>query len=153
MGKLKLTGRNKKFQQGYYKPKNTEKYIGNGPVVFRSGLELKFMRWADNNPNVLEWNSEEIAIPYWDSLQRKQRRYFVDAYVKILEGENVKKYLVEIKPFKQTQEPKSGKGKKKSNLLYEKIMWQNNTDKWNQAREFAKKHGMEFIIITEKELN
>lgn len=153
MGKLSLTKRNKKFQQGHYKPKNISKYVGNGPIVFRSGLELKFMRWADNNPNVLEWNSEEIAIPYWDSLQKKQRRYFVDAYVKIMEGQNIKKYLVEIKPSKQTQEPKASRGKKKSNLLYEKIQWQNNTDKWNQAKDFAKKHGMEFIKITEKELN
>ena len=65
----------------------------------------------------------------------------------------IKKYLVEVKPWKQTQEPKATKGKKKSNLLYEQVAWKNNCDKWSFAREFAKKHGMDFIIITEKELN
>jgi hypothetical protein len=77
----------------------------------------------------------------------------VDAYVKIQEGDIVKKYLVEVKPWKQTQEPKAGKGKKKANLLYEQVAFQNLQDKIKFAKEFAKKHGMEFIIITEKELN
>lgn len=154
MGNLGLSKRNKKFHQGSYIPKNIQKYIGNiDNIIYRSGLELKFFRWADNNSNVLEWASEEIVVPYYDSLQRKNRKYFIDAYVKIKEGNIVKKYLVEIKPWKQTQEPKATKNKKKSNLLYEQVAWKNNCDKWAFAKDFAKKHGMEFIIITEKELN
>lgn len=154
MGTLGLSKKNKKYYQGFYKPKNIQKYVGKiDNIIYRSGLELKFFRFCDDNPNVVEWGSEEIKIPYVDSLQRKSRTYFVDAYVKIREGDIVKKYLVEVKPWKQTQEPKAGKGKKKSNLLYEKIAFQNNMDKFSSAREFAKKHGMEFIIITEKELN
>lgn len=154
MSSLGLTKRNNKFYQGFYMPKNPSKYIGaKDNIIYRSGLELKLFRWMDNSPNVLEWNSEEIVIPYFDSLQKKSRRYFIDAYVKIREGNIVKKYLVEVKPWKQTQEPKATKGKKKSNLLYEQVAWKNNCDKWNFAREFAKKHGMEFIIITDKDLN
>ena len=154
MGSLGLSKRNKKFHQGFYVPKNIQKYVGKiDNIIYRSGLELKFFRFCDNNPNVVEWGSEEIAVPYFDTLQRKQRKYFIDAYVKIQEGDIVKKYLVEVKPWKQTQEPKAGKGKKKANLLYEQVAWKNNMDKFQSAREFAKKHGMEFIIITEKELN
>lgn len=154
MGSLGLSKRNKKYYQGFYAPKNLNKYVGKiDNIIYRSGLELKFFRFCDNNPNVVEWGSEEIVVPYFDTLHRKQRKYFIDAYVKIQEGDIVKKYLVEVKPWKQTQEPKAGKNKKKSNLLYEKIAFQNNMDKFSSAREFAKKHGMEFIIITEKELN
>lgn len=135
-------------------PKNIQKYVGKiDNIIYRSGLELKFFRFCDNNPNVVEWGSEEIKIPYRDTLQKKTRTYFVDAYVKIQEGDIIKKYLVEVKPWKQTQEPKAGKGKKKSNLLYEQVMYQNLLDKKKFAQEFAKKHEMEFIIITEKELN
>lgn len=154
MGSLGLSKRNKKFYQGFYVPKNIQKYVGKiDNIIYRSGLELKLFRWADNNPNVLEWGSEEIVIPYRDSLMKKNRKYFIDAYVKIQEGDVVKKYLVEVKPWKQTQEPKAGKGKKKANLLYEQVAWKNNCDKWAFAKEFAKKHGMDFIIITEKDLN
>jgi hypothetical protein len=154
MGNLGLSKRNKKFYQGYYNPKFPQKYVGKlDNIIYRSGLELKLFRWADNNPNVLEWNSEEIAIPYFDTVQNKNRKYFIDAYVKIKEGSNIKKYLIEVKPYKQTQEPKATRGKKKSNLLYEQVTWRNNCDKWKYAKEFAKKSGMDFIIITEKELN
>lgn len=153
MGSLGLTNKNPKFYQGFFAPKNPQKYIGKNQIIYRSGLELKFFRFCDNNPNVLEWSSEEIKIPYWDTLQKKNRTYFVDAYVKIKEGEITKKYLVEVKPWKQTREPKATKGKKKSNLLYEQVMYQNLLDKKKFAQEFAKKHGMDFIIITERELN
>lgn len=155
MGSLGLSNKNKKYYQGFYKPKNIMKYVGKiDNIIYRSGLELKFFRFCDNNPNVVEWGSEEIKIPYYDPISKKNRQYFIDAYIKIKEGDVIKKYLVEIKPWKQTQEPKSGRGKKKSNLLYEQMQWETNSKgKWPAARNFAKKHSMEFIIITEKELN
>jgi len=153
MGTLGLN-KNPKFHQGYYNALNLQKYIGKGPIIYRSGLELKFMRWCDKTDTILRWSSETIVVEYYDTIKRKNRKYYVDNFVEILEGEVVKKYLVEIKPHKQTIEPKPSKGKKKSNLLYEQMMWVNNHhDKWPAARAFAEKHGMEFIIITEKELN
>jgi hypothetical protein len=152
MGLLGLN-KNSKFKQGYYKCINPIKYIGKGPIVYRSGLELKFMLWCDKTDTILKWSSESIVIPYYDSVQHKDRKYYVDNYVEILEGNIIKKYLIEIKPHKQTLQPVITKGKRKSNMLYEQLQWVNNTDKWKFAKEFAKKHGMEFIIITEKELN
>jgi hypothetical protein len=144
--------KDKRFHQGYYKPKNKEKFIGE-VAIFRSGLERKFFSFCDNNPNVVRWGSECVQILYFDSVQKKNRTYHVDNYVEIKEGNTTKKYLVEIKPLKQTQEPKGGKGKKNAHLLYETIQYKNNCDKWFFAKDFAKKKGMEFIIITEKDLN
>lgn len=143
--------KDRRFHQGVYKPSNPEKCI-NSECIFRSGLELKFFRFCDKNPNVLEWGSECIKIPYYDSFKNKNRTYYVDNYVKILEGTVVKRYLVEIKPYKQILEPKKTKGKSQKNFLYESIQYRNNCDKWDQARKFAKKMGAEFIILSEKEL-
>lgn len=153
MGDLRLK-RDKRFKQGYYKPINPEKYVGKPPIIYRSGLELKFMRWCDKTDTILRWSSETVKIPYYDSIQKKKRLYYIDNFVEILEGDEVKKYLVEIKPHKQTVEPKPTKRKKKSTILYEQTQWINNSkDKWPTARKFAEKHGMEFIIITEKDIN
>jgi hypothetical protein len=152
MGNLPLK-RDIRYKQGIYKCINPSKYIGKGPIIYRSGLELKFMLWCDKTDTIQKWSSESIVIPYYDSIQRKNRKYYIDNYVEILEGDILKKYLVEIKPHKQTLAPIISKGKKKSNILYEQLQYKNNQDKWLFAKEFAKKNGVEFIIITEKELN
>jgi len=145
--------KNNKFYQGFFKPNNREKYIGKELPIYRSGLELKFFKFLDNNEKVLRWSSEPFAIPYFDTVEKRSRKYYIDNFVEIQEGTIVKKYLVEIKPHKQTIEPKATKGKKKSSLLYEQLMWINNSnDKWPAARKFAKEHDMEFIIITDKDL-
>jgi len=145
--------RDRRFKQGYFKPRFPEKYLGNDDIIFRSGLELTFFRWLDMTPNVIKWSSETIKVPYYDTLKKRNRLYYVDNLVHIKEGDVIKKYLVEVKPFKQTQPPKESNRKKKSNLLYEKVQWENNSQgKWPAAKAFAKKHGMEFIIITEKDL-
>ena len=52
-----------KFAQGPYTVKNTAKYVGNGVPRYRSGWELAFMRFLDNNDNVMQWASESIQIP------------------------------------------------------------------------------------------
>ncbi len=67
MGSLPLK-RDKRFNQGIYRPKNADKFIGE-TAIFRSGLELKFFRFCDNNPNVVKWGSENIVIPYYDTLK------------------------------------------------------------------------------------
>lgn len=140
----------KKYRQGIFKPKNLKKFIGT-KAVYRSGLELKFFRFCDDNPNILQWSSENVVVPYVSPLDKRVHRYFVDNYIMIKEGDKVKRYLVEIKPFSQTKPPKT-KYRKKQHLLYEQRQWAVNTSKWDSARKFAKKQGWEFIIITEKDL-
>jgi len=144
--------KDKRFHQGYFQPRNPEKYLGRDAIVYRSGLELKFFRFLDTSPNVIKWNSEQVKIAYFDSLKKKNRTYYVDNLVFIKEGDHIKRYLIEVKPSKQTKPPKESNRKKKSSLLFEQVAWRNNCDKWDSAIKFAKKHGMEFKIITEKEL-
>ena len=57
------------------------------------------MKWCDITPSVTEWGSEEIIIPYISPVDGRRHRYFPDFYVKI----GNKKYLVEVKPLRQTK--------------------------------------------------
>jgi hypothetical protein len=144
----------RKYYQGIFKPKNPKKYIGNvNNIVYRSFWELKFMRWCDSDSNILEYGSEEIIIPYFDTTTEKVRRYFPDFYMKIRTSENVvEKYIIEIKPKKQTAPPKQPKRKTK-NWLYESVTYEKNVCKWAAAEKFCEKNGFKFKIITEKELD
>lgn len=110
------------------------------------------MRWADANPNVLKWGSESIIIPYKSPIDKKMHRYFVDNVVIIKEGEHIKKYLIEIKPHKQTLEPTMHGNKKQSTILYEQATYVVNQAKWEAARKWCKDHQWEFLILTEKHL-
>tara|TARA_R100001015_G_C4584936_1_gene140945 strand:- start:60 stop:500 length:441 start_codon:yes stop_codon:yes gene_type:complete len=140
----------KKWRQGIFVPKNQDKFIGS-KAVYRSGLELKFFRFCDDNPNVLEWGSENIIVPYISPLDNRAHRYYVDNYIAIKEGTQVVKYLVEIKPSKQTKPPTT-KYRKRQHLIYEQKQYVINQAKWKAAKEFCKKKGLTFIILTEKEL-
>lgn len=139
-----------KYRQGIFTPNNQHKFLGT-KAIYRSGLELKFMRFCDNNPNVIKWGSENVVVPYISPLDGRVHRYYVDNFVMIKEGNVVKKYLIEIKPYKQTKPP-TVKYKKKEHLIYESSMYSVNQAKWQAATQFAKKKGMQFMILTEKEL-
>ena len=134
--------------QGKYRPSFPNKYKGDpGNVVYRSSWEYKFMKWCDITPTVLEWGSEEIIIPYISPVDGKRHRYFPDFYVKI----GNKKYLVEVKPYKQTKEPKTQKRNTKR-YINEVVTYAVNQAKWKAATEFCLDNGWEFMLITEKEL-
>ena len=139
--------RDKRFHQGYYRLKNPSKYIGKEIPIYRSGIELKFFNWLDNNDNVLEWVSEGIVIPYKDNIKKCWRKYYTDAYVKIKEGDTIKQYIVEIKDIKETQKPNPKSKKKKSVLLFEQCRYETNKCKFYYASEFCKKNNMEFLLL------
>jgi hypothetical protein len=144
--------RDKRFRQGIYTPKNPKKYMGK-TAIYRSGLECKFFMFCDNNPNVVKWGSENVIVPYVSKIDGKWHKYYVDNYVEILEGNTVVKYLIEIKPHKQTKKPEVKKGKKKSSLLYEQTQWIINAEgKWPAAEKYCKDRGWKFLILTEKHL-
>ena len=69
-----------KWRQGEFVPNNKEKFIGT-KATYRSGLELKFFRFCDNNTNVLKWGSENVIVPYTSPLDGRVHRYFVENYV------------------------------------------------------------------------
>jgi len=149
---LKLTLKNNKYVQGIFKPTHLEKYKGHDLPRYLSSWELKLFRWCDNNPNVVEWGSETVVIPYENPLDKKIHRYIVDAVIKLKTPTGIKKYLVEVKPSKQINKPVEAPGKHKKTLLYEQLTYIQNQAKWQAAKEFCKNRGLEFVLLSEKEL-
>jgi hypothetical protein len=140
-----------KFKQGIFRPNYPEKYKGTLPILYRSSYELKYFRWCDHNPAVISWGSESIIIPYQNPLTGKVSRYFVDSNITIKTKNNeLKKYLIEIKPSIQTMPPKPGKNTRA--LLRRQAEYVKNRAKWEAAAQWSKKKGYEFTILTEKHL-
>ena len=138
--------------KGKYKPSYPKKYKGDPTnVIYRSLWERKFMVYCDKNENVLEWSSEEIALPYKSPLDNRIHRYFPDFYIKVKEGNKIQKYLVEIKPKRQVSEPKIPKRKTKG-YIYEVKEYVKNQAKWKSAQEFCEDRQWKFKIMTEDDL-
>jgi hypothetical protein len=69
----------------------------------------------------------------------------------VIEEGKTKKYIIEVKPKKQTAPPKI-KSRVTKSYLYEMRTYAVNQAKWKAAQEFCEDNGMQFKIITEKEL-
>lgn len=133
--------------RGRYKVKDKSKYVGDPEkVVYRSMWERQVFKWIEKNPDIVEWNSEDVVIPYTCATDKKRHRYFIDLYFK---HKNGKKYLVEIKPDKETRPPNPGR-KKTKRYISEQLTYAKNQSKWHAATEFAKDNGVEFQVWTEK---
>jgi hypothetical protein len=139
--------------KGKFKPSFPEKYDGDPTnIVYRSLWELKFLRYCDLNENILEYSSEEIVIPYMDRSTSRVRRYFPDAYIKVKQPDGtIKKYLIEIKPSKQTIPPPKPK-RQTRRYIAEAMEFVKNQSKWEAAREYCRDRMMEFKILTEHDL-
>lgn len=139
--------------KGKYKPSYPQKYKGDPTnIIYRSLWERKFMVYCDLNERVLEWGSEEIALPYRSPVDNKVHRYFPDFYIKVKESTgHIKKYLIEIKPKKQTAPPTKPKRQTKG-YIYEVYEYAKNQAKWEAAKEFCKDRLWEFKVLTEDEL-
>lgn len=148
---------NPKSGHTLYRPRNPEKYIGDvDKIISRSSYESKFYRWCDNNENVIKWITEPFHITYIDIDYKcggtKQRKYFPDVLFQCKTSQGIETYLVEIKPYKETQPPKQNKRKNKKTQLYEQRTWNTNSRKWAAAKNFCKQKGWHFNIVTEREL-
>ena len=90
--------------KGRFKPKQYKKYKGDPTkIIYRSMWELRFMKYCDKNPYILEWSSEEIAIPY-RGLDKRVHRYFPDFKIKYKNARNeIIVEIIEVKPKKQTK--------------------------------------------------
>ena len=139
--------------KGRYTPKNPKKYKGDHHnIVYRSLWERKFMVYCDNSDNILEWGSEEIIIPYLSPWDGKLHRYFPDFYIKVRQASgNIKKFIIEVKPKKQTRPPEPVHRKTKK-WLNEMKTYSINEAKWKSASEWCSNNDMEFKILTEDEL-
>ena len=139
-------------KKSIFKPTRPRKYSGDvNNIICRSSWETKFCHWCDLNENIIQWGSEEFFIPY-RAPDGKVRRYFPDFIIKVKEinGE-VKTYVIEVKPAKQTKPPKQRK-KVPQSYLYECKTYATNQAKWKSAYEWCKDKRIEFKIVTEKEL-
>lgn len=136
-----------------YYPSYPKKYKGDPTnIICRSTWERKFCKWCDLNESILEWGSEEFYIPYVSPVDNRVHRYFPDFIIKVKESTGqVKTYVIEVKPKKQTQPPKTPKRKTKS-YLYECKTYAVNQAKWKAAVEFCEDRRIKFKIITEDEL-
>ena len=135
-----------KFAQGAYVVKNKEKYVGRGTPRYRSGWELAFMRFLDNNDNILQWASESISIPYRNPITGKQSIYVPDFLITYRNRNNqMIAEVIEIKPKKQSVV----ESKMKAN---ERAVVAVNYAKWDSATKWCKKQGLIFRVITEDDL-
>jgi len=140
-------------------PKNPKKYVGNASnIICRSNWERVFCERCDTNDNIVTWASEEFSIPYVSPLDNKRHRYYPDFLIKVKEPDGkFKKYVIEIKPKKQTVKPKmktdSRKRPRMTNSYAKELNnYAVNVAKWNAAIEFCKDNSLEFQIITEDNL-
>ena len=139
--------------KGKYTPQNPKKYKGDPTnIIYRSLWERRFMKYLDENTSVLQWSSEEVIIPYKSPLDNRYHRYFPDFYVKAVDAKGqLKEMLIEIKPKKETKEPKKKKRITKQ-YITEVTTWGKNQAKWKAAEEYCADRGWEFKIMTEDHL-
>ena len=139
--------------KGKFRPSIPKKYRGDYTnIIYRSLWELKFMKYCDSNPNILEWGSEEVIVPYRSPIDNRYHRYFPDFYIKVRESTGtIKRMIIEIKPQKQCIEPKVQKKKTRS-YVYQVCEYAKNQAKWEAAKEFCEDRQWEFKVLTENEL-
>jgi hypothetical protein len=142
--------------KGRFQPKNPEKYKGDPTkIVYRSSWELRFMKYLDENSNIIQWASEELAIPYKSPLDGRWHRYFPDFLVRMRDRDgNVTVKMIEIKPRAQSVPPKpKGKGTKPTKkYLQEVATFGINNAKWHAAKDYCEDRKWQFVVLTEKEL-
>lgn len=156
-------------KQGWYRVLNPGKFIqqvqesktvmkstrineGFLEVNYKSNLERISIKYCDMNKYVKKWSLEPFCISYRKPTTGKIHRYFVDLFI---EFENSQKFLVEIKSFSETIEPKKPQRKTEKALLnYQRALqtFAVNSAKWKAAEAFALERGLKFIILTEREL-
>jgi hypothetical protein len=136
-----------KFSQGFFTPKNPEKYAGRGSIRYRSSWELKFMNFLDENPAIKHWASESISIQYINPIVGKTKSYVPDFFIIYEDAQgNKKAEIVEIKPYKETTLENAGRSQKAQ------IQAVVNQAKWKAAVEFCNRQGLQFRVITEHDM-
>ena len=138
--------------KGKFKPINPSKYKGDfNNIIYRSSWELLLMRHLDRHPEVVQWSSEEIVIPYRSPIDGRLHRYFPDFYVKKEVNGKIETLLIEVKPKVQTRPPAVQK-KRTKKYINEVMTWGINEAKWKAAKNFCEDRNWKFMLMTEKEL-
>lgn len=137
-----------KWAKGKFQLKNPQKYVGNKIPTYRSSWELKFMQMCDNNPNILQWASEPIRIPYRHPFTGKNTTYVPD-FIVVYRNRSGKQIaeLIEIKPKAQSAiiEGKRTSAKGRAVIAL-------NEAKWASARAYCRSTGLIFRVVTEADI-
>lgn len=163
-----------KFQQGYYSPIHPEKCLTT-KNIYRSSWERLFMQYCDLNENVVRWASEPVGIPYLNPVANmkycvkqglnpndphnwKRSMYYTDFWIELKDNitGNIKRIFIEIKPYKETQQPQPIKenASMKEHKAYNRSaeIYLVNQAKWVAAKKYFESKGAEFMVMTEKTL-
>jgi hypothetical protein len=140
---------NSRFKQGFYPIDECKKYFGKGPIIYRSSWEKLFCSYCETNQQIKSWTSENVKIPYQDSLDGSYHDYYPDFLVTTITGLTM---LIEIKPEAQIKLPK-----KPTNLNLKKIKrfeqdyetYRINMLKFSYAKKYCDTRGWIFRIVTE----
>ena len=134
------------FRQGTYEVRNKNKYVGVGKPRYRSGWELTFMMFLDNNDSISQWASESISIPYRNPITGKQSIYVPDFFVTYRSRDNTTRAeLVEIKPKKQSFLENKMSSRDRAIVAV-------NYAKWDAATKWARRNGLVFRVINEDQI-
>ena len=105
------------------------------------------MDWFDRNPEIIQWGSEELIIPYKSPVDGRFHRYFPDFIVKTKKGT----MIIEVKPEAQTKPPKQKKRITKQ-YIQEVATYGINQAKWQAATKWCQRQGLIFRVVTEQDM-
>ena len=135
-----------KFANGFYEPKNPEKYIGKKKPHYRSSWELTVMRFFDTNPSILQWASEAIHVNYVNPFTRKSTIYVPDFLIIYVDAQGNKHgEVIEIKPRKETTMEAAKSARDKAAVVL-------NMHKWTAAQKFCAQQGLKFRVVNEYDI-
>ena len=136
-----------RFARGKFVPTRPAKYVGNKSPTYRSSWEWAFMKFCDNNDNILKWASEAVQIPYRDPLTNRNTVYIPDFFIQYIDKDGrMLTELIEVKPANQTLLEKVGRNKN-NQMQYVK-----NQAKWQAAQAWCKSQGIKFRVLYETDL-
>lgn len=135
-----------KAHSGEFTPKNPGKYKGSWPITWRSSWELTVFNKMDAHPNVIEWASESIKIPYQHPFTGKPSLYVPDLLVKFQDKKGkIRVELIEIKPAKETLAELAKSKYDKASLIVNQV-------KWRAAAAWCQRNNIKFRILTEHDI-
>jgi len=135
--------------RGKYRLKNVKKYRGDPDnVIYRSSWERAVFKHLDLSSDIVWFAAEEVAIPYVSPIDGRRHRYFPDIMFETTSGD---KWMIEIKPERETLPPKTPK-RRTRRYLEEAMTYAKNMSKWEAAKAACERSGYKFAIWTEKTL-
>jgi hypothetical protein len=127
---------------------NPQKYEGEKKITCRSSWEIRYATFLDKNPNVKSWSSEEQVVSYLSPVDQRKHRYYIDFWVQLMDGSE---YLIEVKPYKQTQQPNNGNKRAEQTYAVNLAKWENASEYCMNQRRLGR--DIQFLIATEHNSN